>query len=120
MALVSLCRHFSRQNGSLNKTQKMFVISAPSGQCLLDQSSSPELCLVTSGAGEDFMNKSYLESLEWRLLAGLALVVLFSSPAAAATTRTVSNLQDHGVGSLRDTIAASASGDTISFSVSGT
>lgn len=38
----------------------------------------------------------------------------------AATTRTVTTLADSGPGSLRDTIAASGSGDTINFAVTGT
>src|SRR5436190_18389977 len=46
------------------------------------------------------------------LLVGLVLSLCFS---AAAAVRTVSNLNDYGPGSLRDTISASASGDTINF-----
>jgi hypothetical protein len=46
------------------------------------------------------------------------LVVLAGS--ALGTTRTVTSLNDSGAGSLRDTIAASASGDTIVFAVTGT
>jgi len=39
---------------------------------------------------------------------------------AGATIRTVTSLSDSGAGTLRSTIAASASGDIINFSVSGT
>jgi hypothetical protein len=45
---------------------------------------------------------------------------LFSACPLLATNRTVTNLNDSGVGSLRDTIAASADGDSINFSVTGT
>jgi len=48
----------------------------------------------------------------------LALVV-WSAPSLAATLF-VSNLNDSGPGSLRDTIAAANSGDTINFSARGT
>lgn len=51
-------------------------------------------------------------------LAALCLLLLIGTTSAA--TRTVTNLNDSGPGSLRDTIAASGSGDTINFSVSGT
>src|SRR5260370_36141769 len=37
-----------------------------------------------------------------------------------ATTLTVTNLNDSGAGSLRDTIAAANNGDTINFAVTGT
>ena len=52
------------------------------------------------------------------LVATFALVV--SSFSADAVTRTVTNLNDAGAGSLRDTIAISANGDIINFSVTGT
>ena len=50
----------------------------------------------------------------------LALALLLAAAAllpqsALATTRTVSNLNDAGAGSLRDTIAASVAGDTVTF-----
>src|SRR6202035_1683033 len=57
-----------------------------------------------------------------RLLLALAvctLGALIANPAFA-TNRTVTNLNDSGAGSLRDTIAASASSDSIDFSVTGT
>ena len=44
---------------------------------------------------------------------GWALV--FAMPAGGATTRTVTNGGDSGAGSLRQTIADAASGDTIVF-----
>ncbi len=50
----------------------------------------------------------------------LTLASVLCAQTAEATTRTVTNLLNQGAGSLRDTIAASASGDTINFSVSGT
>lgn len=51
----------------------------------------------------------------------LASSIFFSlRTAEAATTRTVTSLADSGAGTLRDTIAASLSGDTINFSITGT
>ena len=52
----------------------------------------------------------------WALL----FLALGAGTPVAATTRTVTNLNDSGAGSLRDTIAASASSDSINFSVNGT
>src|SRR5215212_850243 len=52
------------------------------------------------------------------LRAGLFLCLTVQT--AFSTTRTVTNLNDGGAGSLRDTIAISANGDTINFSVTGT
>src|SRR5207245_1670249 len=50
----------------------------------------------------------------------LALAVL-GTPAAFASTLTVTNLKDDGsAGSLRQVIASAASGDTIKFAVTGT
>ena len=57
-------------------------------------------------------------STRHRLVAIAGAIALASS--APATTLTVTNLNDSGAGSLRDTIAAAASGDTINFSVTGT
>lgn len=52
----------------------------------------------------------------WLLLPAL----LLSTASAHAVTRTVTNLNDSGAGSLRATITAAASGDTINLGVSGT
>jgi hypothetical protein len=47
---------------------------------------------------------------------GLSLAAVSPQPRhAAAAILTVSNLNDNGSGSLRDAVAASASGDTIVF-----
>ena len=54
------------------------------------------------------------------LLAATLTVLGLAAPAARATTRTVSNRNDTGAGSLRAVVAASAAGDTITFSVTGT
>jgi CSLREA domain-containing protein len=51
-------------------------------------------------------------------LAALCLLVMIGTTSAA--TRTVTNLNDGGPGSLRDAIAVSGSGDTINFAVTGT
>ena len=51
-----------------------------------------------------------------RILTNRLLLLSFSVAfSAVATTRTVTNNSDSGPGSLRDTIAASAPGDTIDF-----
>ena len=51
-----------------------------------------------------------------RLVGALPLMVFFCAlTLAGATTRTVTNLNDSGSGSLRDTIAASIAGDSIIF-----
>src|SRR5204863_3714992 len=50
----------------------------------------------------------------------IGLLCLAPVTGALATTRTVTNLNDNGAGSLRDTIAAAAAGDVINFSVTGT
>lgn len=55
----------------------------------------------------------------FRLLIGIVLSG-FLAHGTFATTHTVTNLNDNGAGSLRDTIAASADGDTIDFNVTGT
>ncbi len=47
-------------------------------------------------------------------------LVLLSAGTGMAATLTVTNLNDSGAGSLRATIAAAASGDTINFAVTGT
>src|SRR6476469_8804585 len=49
-----------------------------------------------------------------------AVAILFSLVTDRAATRTVTNLDDSGPGSLRDTIAVANSGDTIEFAVTGT
>jgi CSLREA domain-containing protein len=49
----------------------------------------------------------------------LGLLTALLASRAWATTRVVSNLNDSGLGSLRDTIAAAVAGDTITFSVTG-
>jgi polymorphic membrane protein len=55
-------------------------------------------------------------------LAAIALPVLFlaMSGLASASTLTVTNTNDTGMGSLRAEILAASSGDTINFNVSGT
>ena len=55
-----------------------------------------------------------------RWLAGATSILFVASPVFAATTRTVTSNADSGPGSLRDAIAASGSGDTINFAVTGT
>src|SRR5438477_13189650 len=54
-----------------------------------------------------------------RTLIGTVLLFVCAG-SGFATTRTVTNLNDSGPGSLRDAIAASGSGDTINFAVTGT
>src|SRR5438093_7100402 len=46
----------------------------------------------------------------------LVVLALLAAPAAGASTLTVTNAQDKGAGSLRDTITNAKSGDTIVFS----
>ena len=55
----------------------------------------------------------------YRFVISAAIVVVLAG-SVFGITRTVTNLSDSGAGSLRDTIAASGSGDTINFSVTGT
>ncbi|MDA8240157.1 MAG: hypothetical protein M0Z67_07275 [Nitrospiraceae bacterium] len=52
------------------------------------------------------------------LLTGLA--VMLSAEISDAATLVVTNLNNSGAGSLRDTIAAASAGDTIKFGVTGT
>jgi hypothetical protein len=60
----------------------------------------------------------------FRFLTSLALGLLLSAfcltTRLQAATLTVTNTNDNGTGSLRDTIAAAAPGDTINFAVTGT
>ena len=58
------------------------------------------------------------QSAAW--LPVLLAIVLWHPCSATATTRTVTNLNDSGAGTLRDTIAASAANDTIIFTTNGT
>ncbi|HSH39684.1 MAG TPA: choice-of-anchor Q domain-containing protein, partial [Chthoniobacterales bacterium] len=53
------------------------------------------------------------------LLCAFAAAAMVSHPVSAAT-RTVTNLNDDGPGSLRQTLAASRDGDTVDFAVTGT
>jgi CSLREA domain-containing protein len=54
------------------------------------------------------------------LILAIAVFSLSIGPGAAqAATRTVTSLNDSGGGTLRDTLAAAAAGDTIQFSVTG-
>ncbi len=54
------------------------------------------------------------------LILAIAVFSLAIGPGAAqAATRTVTSLNDSGGGTLRDTLAAAAAGDTIQFSVTG-
>src|SRR5205814_3876953 len=50
----------------------------------------------------------------------VALLLLLAEPVLGSITRFVTNLNDSGTGSLRDTIATSTSGDTINFTVTCT
>ncbi len=52
--------------------------------------------------------------------AALILLAAFSAAPVSASTLTVTNTNDSGLGSLRDAIANAASGDTINFSTAGT
>jgi len=54
------------------------------------------------------------------LLLSIAWLLLGALPTARAATNTVTNLNDSGAGSLRQTIADAAPGDTIDFTVTGT
>jgi hypothetical protein len=50
----------------------------------------------------------------------LLLLALWAGTPVSATTHTVTNLNDSGPGSLRNTIATSVGGDSINFSIAGT
>jgi predicted outer membrane repeat protein len=52
-------------------------------------------------------------------LALCAIALLTVALSAHATTLTVTNTDDNGTGSLRDTLAAATDGDTITFAVTG-
>src|SRR6476646_4442975 len=69
------------------------------------------------------INHLYMNTHPLNQLRSLFLILFAASvclPCAGATIRTVTSLGDNGAGTLRDTIAASASGDTINFAVTGT
>jgi CSLREA domain-containing protein len=73
--------------------------------------------------GADDRGYSWDARVKQHLLFGSLLgaaVLLFSPCSVLATTRTVTNLDDSGAGSLRQAIIDSASGDTINFGVTGT
>src|SRR6185369_2470908 len=72
---------------------------------------------MIQSAGESMKIQKTVRPANWRLIALAAAVWV---QMAAAATNTVSNLNDGGAGSLRNAIAASVSGDTINFSISGT
>src|SRR5437016_4470157 len=52
-----------------------------------------------------------------RLLLGVVLILVASSPPLQSAILFVSNTQDSGAGSLRGTVAAAAAGDTIVFNI---
>jgi hypothetical protein len=63
-----------------------------------------------------------MQSLKFKRLIPVFTIVLgqLFAVTAFAATLTVTNLNDSGAGSLRDTVALAADGDTIDFSVTGT
>jgi hypothetical protein len=52
-------------------------------------------------------------------LATTGIVLLPAQVASAASTLTVTNCDDSGIGSLRDAVSSATSGDTITFAYEG-